>query len=106
MTVTVEPGFSLVSIPAGTSAITSGEVLELPKPLLNHTAVCTASAGVATGVVKLAVSQDGVGWVTTAVTVTASTVTTATITGAYRFVAANVTTAFTVGTVAVTVASA
>jgi len=101
-----EPGFSLVSIPAASTAIQDGNVLELPKPCKTHTAVCTATASTATGVVWLELSQDGVNWFQTAVTVTASTVTVTTVTGAFSFVRASITTAFTAGSVEVTVASA
>ncbi len=95
----------VISVPAGSTAVASGVVLDNEVPLTTHTGVCTGSSGIESGACTLDVSQDGVEWISTALAATASTVTKATVTGAYRFVRASIGTTIEGGSVEVTVAS-
>lgn len=96
------------SIPSGTSATGPGATIAWVVPRMNHTMYTVSGAtGVpAGGVVAMEISPDGQKWVTTGITGTASGVTGGVSYATYssaaaKYVRANVTTAFTGGTVAV-----
>ena len=107
--VTVAGEAPVVSL-SGVSATGRGTVIDLGGTHSNHSMVVTTSAGVSAGSVALQGSLDGTNWVNLGTAVTtnaASTSFLASVSGVpMRYLAANVATGITGGTVSATVAGA
>jgi hypothetical protein len=105
-------GFLPVQSLAAVSAIQNGTALDNQGVRNNHSIVVTTSAGVSAGVVALQGSQDGVNWITTALTSVTTAAATTTYLGTVvsltplRYLRAAITTTITGGTITAYVASA